>query len=127
MRTYSTKIFEITQRKATTGWYDFSEVKLSKMLHFFSVAEAKGLIYSRSSGENFSFACYSPNIFSAISAFDVYTFQLSLVSSFPCLHCDSISALPKQTLGPTFHGHTKYSYRTFSMTSKVRTYSTTIF
>ena len=42
-----------------------------------------------------------------ISAFDVYTFQLSLVSSFPWLHCDSISALPKQAWGPPFHEHTK--------------------
>ena len=37
------------------------------------------------------------NIFSAILAFDVYTFQLSLVSSFPRMHCDSILALSKQT------------------------------
>ena len=39
-----------------TGRYDFSNVKLSKMLRFFSVAEAHGLIYLRPSGENFSFA-----------------------------------------------------------------------
>ena len=28
-----------------TGWYDFSNVKSSKMLSFYSVAEAHGLIY----------------------------------------------------------------------------------
>ena len=40
-----------------TGWYDFSNVKSSKMLSFYSVAEAYGLIYPRPSGENFSFVC----------------------------------------------------------------------
>ena len=40
-----------------TGWYDFSNVKSSKMLSFRSVAEANGLIYPRPSDENFSFAC----------------------------------------------------------------------
>ena len=30
-----------------TGWYDFSDVKSSKMLSFNSVAEAHGLIYPR--------------------------------------------------------------------------------
>ena len=40
-----------------TGRYDFSNVKLTKMLRFFSVAEAHSLIYSRPLGENFSFAC----------------------------------------------------------------------
>ena len=39
-----------------TGWYDFSNVKSSKMLSFYSVAEAHGLIYPRPSGRNFSFA-----------------------------------------------------------------------
>ena len=38
-----------------TGEYDFS-VKLNKMLRFFSVAEAHGLIYPPPSGENFNFA-----------------------------------------------------------------------
>ena len=47
------------------------------------------------------------NIFSAISTFNVYIFQLSWVSSFPWLHCDSVSALPKQSKGPTVDGHTK--------------------
>ena len=54
VRTYNTKIFLIT-KKAKTGWYDFSNVKSSKMLSFYSVAEAHGLIYPRPSGENFSF------------------------------------------------------------------------
>ena len=39
-----------------TEWYDFSNVKSSNMLNFYSVAEAHGLIYPRHSGENFSFA-----------------------------------------------------------------------
>ena len=39
-----------------TGWYDFSNVKSSKMLSFYLVAEAHGLIYLRPSGKNFSFA-----------------------------------------------------------------------
>ena len=39
-----------------TGWYNFSNVK-SSMLSFDLVAEAHGLIYLRTSGENFSFAC----------------------------------------------------------------------
>ena len=39
-----------------TGWYDFSNVKSSKMLSFCQVAEAHGLIYPRPSGENFRFA-----------------------------------------------------------------------
>ena len=60
MRTYNTKIFLITQ-KAITGWYDFSDVKYSRMLSFYSVAEAHGLICLRSSGENFSFA-FAPRI-----------------------------------------------------------------
>ena len=55
VRTYGTKIFLITL-KAMTGWYDFSNVKSSEMLSFYSVAEAHGLIYPRPSGENFSFA-----------------------------------------------------------------------
>ena len=42
-----------------TGWYHFSNVKPSKMLSFYSVAEAHGLIYPRPSGENFSFALLS--------------------------------------------------------------------
>ena len=32
-----------------TGWYDFPDVKSSKMLSFYSVAEALGLIYPRPS------------------------------------------------------------------------------
>ena len=47
------QIFSITQK---TGRYAFSNVKLSKKLCFFLVAEAHGLIYPRPSGENFSFA-----------------------------------------------------------------------
>ena len=39
-----------------TEWYDFSNDKFTKMLRFFSVVEAYGLIYPRSSGENSSFA-----------------------------------------------------------------------
>ena len=39
-----------------TRWYDFSDVKSSEMLSFYSVAEAHGLIYLRSFGENFSSA-----------------------------------------------------------------------
>ena len=58
VRTYSTKIFLITQ-KAMTGWYDFSNVKSSKKLSFYSAAEAHGLIYPLSCSENFSFACRS--------------------------------------------------------------------
>ena len=42
--------------KATTGWYDSSNVKSSKMSSFDSVAEAHGLTYPRPSGEYFSFA-----------------------------------------------------------------------
>ena len=38
--------------------YDFSNVKSSKMLSFFPVTGAYGLIYPRSSGENFSFALF---------------------------------------------------------------------
>ena len=38
------------------GWYDFPNVKFSKMLSFYPVAEAHGLIYSRPAGENFRFA-----------------------------------------------------------------------
>ena len=41
-----------------TGWYDFSDVKSSKLLSFNSVAEADGLIYPRPFGENFSFAYF---------------------------------------------------------------------
>ena len=37
-----------------TEWYNFSNVKSSKMLSFDSVAEAYGLIYPRLFGENFS-------------------------------------------------------------------------
>ena len=33
-----------------TGWYDFSNIKSSKMLSFHVVAEAHGLIYPRPSG-----------------------------------------------------------------------------
>ena len=40
-----------------TGRYAFCNVKLSKMLRFFSVAEAHDLIYLRPSGKSFSFAC----------------------------------------------------------------------
>ena len=39
-----------------TGRYEFCNVKLSKMLHLFSVAEAHGLIYPRPLGDNFGFA-----------------------------------------------------------------------
>ena len=74
MRTYSTKIFLITQKKAMTGWYDFSDVKSSKMLSFDSVAEAHGLIYPRPSGENFSFACQSTG--------KITLFQISEVAKF---------------------------------------------
>ena len=38
-----------------TGYYDFSNVKSSKMLSFDLAAEADGLIYARPSGENFNF------------------------------------------------------------------------
>ena len=40
-----------------TGWYDFSNVKSSKMSSFYFVAEAHDLIDHRLSDENFSFAC----------------------------------------------------------------------
>ena len=40
-----------------TGWYDFSNVKLSKKLSFDSAAEAHGLIYHFPLGENFGLAC----------------------------------------------------------------------
>ena len=38
-------------------WYDFPNVKFTKMLSFFSVVEAYGLIYPCPSGEDSSFAC----------------------------------------------------------------------
>ena len=56
VRTYSTKSFQ-SRKKPKTGWYAFTNVKLSKMLRFFSVAEAHGLIYPRPLGENFRLAC----------------------------------------------------------------------
>ena len=40
----------------TAGWYDFSNVKSSKMLSFYPVAEAQGLICPGPSGENVRFA-----------------------------------------------------------------------
>ena len=40
-----------------TEWYDFPNVKFTKMFSFFSVIEAYGLIYPGPSGENSSFAC----------------------------------------------------------------------
>ena len=40
-----------------TEWYDFPTLSLLKMLSFFSVVEAYGLIYPRPSCENSSFAC----------------------------------------------------------------------
>ena len=46
----------LTTQKAETGRCAFSDVKLSKMLRFFSVAEVHGLINPRPLGENFSFA-----------------------------------------------------------------------
>ena len=39
-----------------TEWYDFPNVKFTKMSGFFSVVEAYVLIYPRPSGENSSFA-----------------------------------------------------------------------
>ena len=39
-----------------TEWYDFPNVKSTKMLSFFSVVEAYGLIYPRPLGENSCFA-----------------------------------------------------------------------
>ena len=39
-----------------TERYDFPNDKFTKMLRFFSVVEACGLIYRRPSGENSSFA-----------------------------------------------------------------------
>ena len=33
-----------------TGWYEFSNVNSSKLLRFYSVAEAHGLIYPRGEG-----------------------------------------------------------------------------
>ena len=42
-------------KKAKTEWYDFSNVKSSKMLSFDSVAEAYGLIYPRPWGKNVNF------------------------------------------------------------------------
>ena len=45
-----------------TGWYDFSNVKSSKMLSFDSVSEAHGLIYLCPSDRNFSFAFAMPKI-----------------------------------------------------------------
>ena len=38
-----------------TEWYDFFNVKSNKMLSFFRLAEAYGLIYHRPSEENSSF------------------------------------------------------------------------
>ena len=43
------------KKKDKTEWYDFSNVKLSKMLGFLSVAEACGLIYPCPLDNNFSF------------------------------------------------------------------------
>ena len=43
-------------QKSHDRTYDFYNVKLSKMLRFFSVAETHGLIYPCPSGKNFSFA-----------------------------------------------------------------------
>ena len=40
-----------------TERYDFCNDKFTKMLRFFSVVEAYGLIYPRPSGEDSSFAC----------------------------------------------------------------------
>ena len=60
-----------------TEWYDFPNIKSSKMLSFDSVAEAHGLIYPRSSSENFSFALtFMENTFAFISTerTNVYTF-----------------------------------------------------
>ena len=45
-----------------TGWYDFSNIKSSKMLSFDSVAETNGLIYPRPWDKNFSFACLTYNV-----------------------------------------------------------------
>ena len=42
-----------------TEWYDFANVKSTKMLSFFSVVEAYGLIYPRPLGENSCFEPYS--------------------------------------------------------------------
>ena len=50
-----------TKSYAMTEWYDFSNVKSSKMLSFDPVAEAYGLIYPRFSGENFSFVHTLPD------------------------------------------------------------------
>ena len=58
------------------------------------------------------------NISSAISALHVFTFQLSLVSSFPRLHCNSFSALPKHTLRSSFPWAYKNSLRAFLMRSE---------
>ena len=44
-------------QKVTTEWYDFPNVKSTKMLSFLSVVEAYGLIYPRPLGENSCFAC----------------------------------------------------------------------
>ena len=54
MKTYKTpNLFNHAKDRT----YAFSNVKLSKRLRLFSVAEVHGLIYPRPSGENFSFAC----------------------------------------------------------------------
>ena len=58
VRTYSIK-FPNHTKKTKRRWYDFSNVKSSKMLSFDSIAEAQGLIYPSPSGENFRFA-YTP-------------------------------------------------------------------
>ena len=42
-----------------TEWYDFSDVKSSKMLSFDKAAEAYGLKYPRPLGENFSLLALS--------------------------------------------------------------------
>ena len=54
MKMYSTKIFLNTQ-KTMIEWYDFSNVKSSKMSSFDSVAEAHSMVYPRLSRETFSF------------------------------------------------------------------------
>ena len=54
-----------------TGRYDFTNVKLSKVLRFFSVAEAHGLIYPRPSGKNFRFATKPQISFKKLDVTDV--------------------------------------------------------
>ena len=50
VKTYSTRFF-LSCEKAMTGWYDFSDVKSSKMFSFDSLAEAHGLMYRCPSGK----------------------------------------------------------------------------